>query len=346
MQAKRNESSTTECGAFAHCRASRSRESTCCLPLEDRFYLRFQVAAARIAASEGAAGFAEFPRATSRPSESPSCGAAHLRSSDGNGPPVAIVNQTLARQFWPNGDPLDGQIIVGNEAAARSLASWATCATTPSISTHARWCISLSAPSSSSVAATPWAWVIRTREAPMSLSAAIQKELREASGGLPVAPARTMEEVLSRSTAAGDFNALVLTIFGCSALFLAAIGIYGLMAYSVTQRTQELGIRMALGAESSQIRNMVALNGLRLALAGVVCGLAMAFGLTRLLAGSTVWCEALGSPSLLRCSGHTGRRGADCRVGAGHTGRPDRSDRRPPMRIALLPFAPRTGRSR
>ena len=121
--------------------------------------------------------------------------------------------------------------------------------------------------------------------APLSLSSAIQKELREASGGLPVARARTMEEILSRSTAAGDFNALVLTIFGCSALLLAAIGIYGLMAYSVTQRTQELGIRMALGAESSQIRNMVVRQGLRLALAGVACGLAMAVGLTRLLSG-------------------------------------------------------------
>ena len=119
----------------------------------------------------------------------------------------------------------------------------------------------------------------------MSVSSAIQEELREASGGLPVARARTMEEVLSRSTAAGDFNALVLTIFGGSALLLAAIGIYGLMAYSMTQRTQELGIRMALGAESSQIRNMVVLHGLRLALAGVVCGLAMALGLTRLIAG-------------------------------------------------------------
>jgi ABC-type antimicrobial peptide transport system permease subunit len=136
------------------------------------------------------------------------------------------------------------------------------------------------------IANIPWAWVIRTRQAPMPLSSAIQKELRDASGGLPVARARTMEEVRSRSTAAGDVNALVLTLFGCSALVLAAIGIYGLMAYSVTQRTRELGIRMALGAESSQIRNMVALNGLRLALAGVVCGLAMALGLTRFLAGS------------------------------------------------------------
>lgn len=95
---------------------------------------------------------------------------------------------------------------------------------------------------------------------------------------------RTMEEVLSRSTATENFNMLVLTIFGCSALLLAAIGIYGLMAYSVAQRTQEIGIRLALGAESSQIRNMVVFQGVRLALAGVACGLAAAFGLTRLIA--------------------------------------------------------------
>src|SRR5207247_9770415 len=93
-----------------------------------------------------------------------------------------------------------------------------------------------------------------------------------------------MEEILLRSTAAENFNALVLTIFGCSALLLAAIGIYGLMAYSVTHRAQEIGIRLALGAESSHIRNMVVFQGLRPALAGVVCGLAAGFGLTRVIA--------------------------------------------------------------
>ena len=116
------------------------------------------------------------------------------------------------------------------------------------------------------------------------MSSAIQKELREASGGLPVARVRTMEETISRSTAAENFNMLVLTIFGCSALLLAAIGIYGLMAYSVAQRAHEIGIRIALGAESSRIRNMVVFQGLRLVLAGVAGGLAAAFGLTRLLA--------------------------------------------------------------
>jgi putative ABC transport system permease protein len=116
------------------------------------------------------------------------------------------------------------------------------------------------------------------------LSFAIQRELREASGGLPVARVRTMEDILSRSAAAENFNALVLMTFGGSALLLAAIGVYGLMAYSVAQRAQEIGIRRALGAQSSDIRDMVVLQGLRMASVGVVCGLAAAFGLTRLIA--------------------------------------------------------------
>jgi len=92
---------------------------------------------------------------------------------------------------------------------------------------------------------------------------------------------RTEEEILSRSTAAESFNALVLMIFGSSAVLLAAIGVYGLIAYSLGQRVQEIGIRLALGAESRHIRSMVMLQGLRPALIGVLCGLAAAFGVTR-----------------------------------------------------------------
>jgi len=92
-----------------------------------------------------------------------------------------------------------------------------------------------------------------------------------------------MEEIRSRSTATENFNMQVLTIFGCSALLLAAIGIYGLMAYSVAQRTQEIGIRMALGAQPGALRNMVLVQGMRLALIGVAIGIATALGLTRLL---------------------------------------------------------------
>ncbi len=93
-----------------------------------------------------------------------------------------------------------------------------------------------------------------------------------------------MDEVASQSTARAQLNTLLMTIFGCSALLLAAIGIYGLIAYSVQQRTQEIGIRLALGAEANNVRNMVVLQGMRLAFIGVVIGVAASFGLTRLLA--------------------------------------------------------------
>ena len=108
-----------------------------------------------------------------------------------------------------------------------------------------------------------------------------------------MARVRTMEQVISRSTAAENFNMSVLTIFACAALVLATIGIYGLMAYSVAQRTQEIGIRMALGAGSSKVRNMVVFQGLKLALAGVVVGVAAALGLTRLIASLLFGVKAL-----------------------------------------------------
>jgi putative ABC transport system permease protein len=130
----------------------------------------------------------------------------------------------------------------------------------------------------------PINWAIRTQVEPYSLSAAIAREIQTAGHDLPVARIRSMEQVVIQSTARSDFNALLLTIFAAVAMLLAAIGIYGLMAYSVQQRTQEIGIRMALGAGPGQMRNMVMAQGIRLALIGVVVGLVAAFGVTRLMA--------------------------------------------------------------
>jgi predicted lysophospholipase L1 biosynthesis ABC-type transport system permease subunit len=132
---------------------------------------------------------------------------------------------------------------------------------------------------------TPLAWIVRTRGEPYAMSGAIQQALREASAGLAAARPRSMEDVVVRSTARSDFNVVLLTIFAASALVLAAIGVYGLMAYSVQQRTQEIGIRLALGADAHRVRNMVVVQGMSVALVGVVVGLASAFGLTRIIAG-------------------------------------------------------------
>jgi len=130
---------------------------------------------------------------------------------------------------------------------------------------------------------TPVAWVVRTQGNPYGVSNAVQEQLRQVSG-LPVSDIRSMEEVVSRSISRQRFNVLLMSVFGASALLLAAIGIYGLMAYSVAQRTQEIGIRIALGAEAEQVRRMVVVQGMRLAIMGVIVGLAAAWGLTRLMA--------------------------------------------------------------
>jgi putative ABC transport system permease protein len=120
-----------------------------------------------------------------------------------------------------------------------------------------------------------------------TLSRAIQEQLRQTSG-LPIGRIRTMDEVVARSTARQSFDMLLLSIFGCAALLLAAIGIYGLMAYSVAQRRQELAIRMALGARWTDVRNMVVWEGMRLAIVGVVLGAAAASNLTQLMANLLV----------------------------------------------------------
>ena len=124
---------------------------------------------------------------------------------------------------------------------------------------------------------------MRTRSAPYLVSAAVQEQLRQVSG-LPVADVRSMEDVISRSVSRERFNMVLMTVFGIAALLLAAIGIYGLMAYSVEQRTQEIGIRLALGARTADVKRMVIAQGLRLALAGVVVGLVAAFALAHLIA--------------------------------------------------------------
>jgi ABC-type antimicrobial peptide transport system permease subunit len=93
-----------------------------------------------------------------------------------------------------------------------------------------------------------------------------------------------MHEVVSRSVSRQQFNMWLMSVFGLSALLLAAIGIYGLMAYSVEQRTQEIGIRLALGAQVAQVKNMVVFQGMGLALVGVAIGIAVAFWLVRVIA--------------------------------------------------------------
>jgi predicted permease len=131
----------------------------------------------------------------------------------------------------------------------------------------------------------PIFWLIRTRLEPHQVAVNVSEQLREASGGLPAGRVRTMDEVLSHSIARQNFNMLLLGVFAMAALALTAVGIYGVMAYSVAQRTHEIGVRMALGADRTRIRNLVVGKGMLTAGLGVIVGLAAAAFLARFLAG-------------------------------------------------------------
>jgi putative ABC transport system permease protein len=212
---------------------------------------------------------------------------------------VALINEAMAKQFWKNGqNPVGQQIVIGHgvgpefEEPARLIVGIVGDVRDGGLNRDpepkmvvpvAQMTDGLTELNSK---VGPLSWVIRTRVEPHQLTAVITDELRKASGGFPVARVRSMDEVVAKSTARQDFNMLLLTIFGGSALVLAAIGIYGLMAYSVQQRSQEIGIRMAMGADRARITRMVVWQGMRLALVGVVVGVCAAFGLTRLIASA------------------------------------------------------------
>jgi ABC-type antimicrobial peptide transport system permease subunit len=124
---------------------------------------------------------------------------------------------------------------------------------------------------------------VRTSVAPFSLSAPIERVFQNLAD-LPVAHVRSMDQIVAQSTSRNQFNTLLLGIFAFVAILLASIGLYGLMAYSVEQRTLEFGIRLALGADSASLRNMIVRQAMLLAAAGIAAGLGAAYGLTRLMA--------------------------------------------------------------
>jgi len=210
-------------------------------------------------------------------------------------PAVAIINQSLAKQFWPNADPIGQRISLGRTSQpnrvlmeivgiARNVHDRTERATDPFFSTIYVPLAQNSDAYTAYMVRLPTLWMIRTRTEPHSLAPAIAGELQRAAHGLPVTGIRSMDEILARSTAQQDFNTALMLIFGGAALLLAAIGIYGLMAFAVEQRRQEIGIRIALGAGAADVRRMVVWQGMRLALAGIAIGAAAAFGLTRVMA--------------------------------------------------------------
>ncbi|MFZ0701116.1 MAG: FtsX-like permease family protein, partial [Candidatus Acidiferrales bacterium] len=125
---------------------------------------------------------------------------------------------------------------------------------------------------------------VRTTGDPEALTSAVTGQIHGLDPDLAIAQIRTMDQDMEVSVAGPKFNTFLLGIFSLAALFLAAIGIYGVLAYTVAQQTHEIGIRMALGAQPRDVMRLVLVQGTRVALVGIAIGLLAAFGLTRLMA--------------------------------------------------------------
>lgn len=219
------------------------------------------------------------------------------RQDDATAPDVVIINEAMARQFWPDGDPFKDRILIDTglrPALVDGLRQVIgivgdTHDNGPDSDPTPMMYIPLAQMPDQETALNsrivPLWWFVRSRTDPRDLTPTVSAALREASGGLPVGHVRTMEELEATNIARQRLNMLLLTVFGVAGLLMAAIGVYGVMSYSVQQRAQELGVRMALGAQAWQLRNMVIRQGMTLTLVGVVIGTGGALWLTRFLAG-------------------------------------------------------------
>ncbi len=209
---------------------------------------------------------------------------------------VLIVNQAFAKKYWPNDDPVGKTISIGKglgaefEEPARQIVGIVGNVRENGLSSSDQAVMYVpqgqvtDALTKLASSVIPLSWAIRTATDPSSLSVAIQHEFLAVDGQLPVSKIRTMDQVIAESSARQNFNTLLLTIFAGLALLLAAIGIYGLMSYTVEQRMQEIGIRLALGAATRDMLAMIVRQGMLLASIGLVIGLGAAYGLTKLLA--------------------------------------------------------------
>ena len=212
------------------------------------------------------------------------------------GPWALIINEAMAKKYWPKEDPLGAAVTI-----AKGLA--------PELADRPRQVIGIvgdvheagldqDAPPVMYIPVgqepngmialgnriLPSSWAVRGAGDPAALARAVQQEMLRVDPDLPVARVMSMDRLLAKSMARQNFNMILLGIFGGIALLLAAIGIYGVMSYTVEQRTNEMGIRIALGASTGQLLRLVIGHGLLLAGIGVAIGLASAFGLTRLMA--------------------------------------------------------------
>jgi predicted permease len=198
---------------------------------------------------------------------------------------VVIVDENMARTYWPNADPIGKRLKFGG---AQSKAPWLTVVGVVGNVKHYALDIdsrvALYTPHLQNGSGS-LSVVARTTADPSSLAAAITREARAIDSNLPIYDVKTMEQWFSESLARRRFAMLMLGLFAMVAMLLAAVGVYGVMSYTVAQRTREIGVRVALGAQARDMLRLVVWQGMSLAGIGVGIGLVVAIGATRLMRG-------------------------------------------------------------
>lgn len=195
-------------------------------------------------------------------------------------PKVVIVNQALARRYWPNENPVGKHILVGRQNASEIIGV-AVDVKNRGLALDAAPQLYLPFPQ------LPWGnmnLLVRTATNPNAMVSAVRAQVAAVDSDQPVTNIQTVDEIVDGSRAQPRFILLLLGVFSAAALVLAIIGIYGVLAYSVAQRRQEMGIRLALGADKSDILRMVVSYGLTLTMTGVVIGLVAALALSWIMA--------------------------------------------------------------
>ncbi len=199
-----------------------------------------------------------------------------------NAPQSIVINETMAKRYFPAEDPIGKRINLGDPQST----PWLTIVGIVRDTRHEAlseepysqmYAVHTQAPRRS------LGLVVRTSGDPMSLVSAIRSRIADMDRDLPLSNMRTMDQILSESIQRPRFNMLLITIFAVVAMVLASVGIYGVISYSVSQRTHEIGVRIALGAQPRDIFKMVVGQGLKLAITGVGAGLVAAFALTRVM---------------------------------------------------------------
>src|SRR5438876_2274924 len=214
-------------------------------------------------------------------------------------PPVIIVNQAFAKKFWPNQDALGKRIVMGGMS---EHPNWITIVGVVGDVRHFGLDVDPKPEMYVPFAQDPYFTsiiVVRSNQDPVSLLPAIRREIQAIDSGVPLANVRTFEQVIADSVAPRRLSVVLLGVFAGVAVLLASVGIYGVMSFLVGQRTQEIGVRMALGAQRSDVLKLVLSRSLKLISAGTIIGLVVALMSTSTLRALLYNVSAFDTPTFV-----------------------------------------------